>query len=89
MGSTLEDEIRAAINRASRENASNTPDFILAEYLTDCLMAYERAHNRTLNWWQKGAPPSLQAGQFNPDAPMTTPDTSGWERSAKKMSEPL
>ncbi len=54
MGSTLEDEIRAAINKASRENASNTPDFILAEFLLGCLTAFENATNARTNW---GAPP--------------------------------
>lgn len=39
----LEDEIRAAINRHSAENASDTPDYILAEYLTGCLNAFDQA----------------------------------------------
>jgi len=33
------DEFREIINRHSLENDSNTPDFILAEYLWDCLMS--------------------------------------------------
>lgn len=37
----LEEEIREAINRNSFENGSNTPDFILATYLIDCLAAFE------------------------------------------------
>lgn len=40
---SLEEELRQVINRRSRENLSNTPDFILAEYLIDCLMAFESA----------------------------------------------
>ena len=40
---TLRDRIANEINRVSRENKSNTPDFILAEYLTDCLSAFEKA----------------------------------------------
>jgi len=32
-------ELTELINRNSLENDSNTPDFILAEYLWDCLMA--------------------------------------------------
>jgi hypothetical protein len=31
------------INSCSAENGSNTPDFILAEYLMDCLAAYDKA----------------------------------------------
>ena len=33
-------ELSELINRNSMENASNTPDFILAEYLVNCLMAF-------------------------------------------------
>ena len=39
----LKERIREAINCASAESGSNTPDFILAEYLTDCLKAFDRA----------------------------------------------
>jgi len=41
----LEKEIREAINRNSAENGSNTPDFILATYLLDCLAAFDKAVN--------------------------------------------
>lgn len=49
--SDLKREIEEAINRASRENASNTPDFILAEYLMGCLEAFERATNERREWF--------------------------------------
>lgn len=39
----LRERIREAINCASAESGSDTPDFILAEYLTDCLKAFDRA----------------------------------------------
>ena len=45
----LMQEIQEAINRASRESDSNTPDFVLAEYLMNCLNAYEVAVNRREN----------------------------------------
>lgn len=35
-------ELAAVINRGSRENRSDTPDFILAAFLSDCLVAFER-----------------------------------------------
>ena len=44
-------EIENAINRASRENGSNTPDFILAEYLEDCLNAFDKALTRRSKWY--------------------------------------
>jgi len=39
----LRKNIEIAINSASAENGSDTPDFILAEYLADCLAAYDKA----------------------------------------------
>jgi len=39
----LANGFREVINRCSRENASDTPDYVLAEYLVLSLMAYERA----------------------------------------------
>lgn len=40
-----------AINCESRENASNTPDFILASYLVECLKNYEAAVNAREKWY--------------------------------------
>lgn len=39
-------ELADIINRYSKENASNTPDFILANYVHTCLTAYEIAVNQ-------------------------------------------
>lgn len=50
---TLRKDIERAINQASAENNSNTPDFILAGYLTACLAAYEEATNERDRWWQE------------------------------------
>ena len=38
--SNFEQELKDIINRYSKENGSNTPDFILGEYLTDCLKTF-------------------------------------------------
>ena len=48
---SLRHEIEKAINRYSRENASDTPDFLLAEYLTDCLAAFEKATRERERWY--------------------------------------
>jgi len=42
------------INKHSRENTSNTPDFILADYLLNCLAAYESATNQRDAWYNIG-----------------------------------
>ena len=41
------------INRHCMENGSNTPDFILADYLTACLRAFDSAVNARTNWYRK------------------------------------
>ena len=50
-GLTFKDELEALINRYSQENGSNTPDFILAEYLTDCLAAFDKTVKRREIWY--------------------------------------
>lgn len=49
--SKLRKEIEQAINSNSLENESNTPDFILAEYLSDCLRMFDKAVNRREEWY--------------------------------------
>lgn len=43
---TFQNELSALINRNSLENVSNTQDFVLAEYLVDCLEAFDKALNK-------------------------------------------
>lgn len=47
----LRHDIENAINRNSAENGSNTPDFILAEFLTDCLAAFDKASRAREKWY--------------------------------------
>ena len=49
--SKFEKELEALINKHSLENASDTPDFILAKYLCNCLRAFNLATNRRVNWY--------------------------------------
>lgn len=44
-------EVAQALNRASRENVSNTPDFILACFMVACLDAFEQATNDRGQWF--------------------------------------
>jgi hypothetical protein len=57
-------ELESLINCHSRENGCNTPDFMLAEYLTDCLAAFDKAVNAREKWY--GRAPQLIEG----DAPI-------------------
>ena len=47
----LEKAVEELINIESRENESNTPDFILAEFMVRCLDAFEIASNRREVWY--------------------------------------
>lgn len=49
-------ELQDLINRYSLENGSNTPDFILADYLADCLMTFDKAVSRRHDWFGHPAP---------------------------------
>lgn len=46
-------ELEGLINKYSMENASNTPDFILAEYLIDSLNAFNDAEIKRSKWYSK------------------------------------
>lgn len=50
---TFESELTDVINRYSKENGSNTPDFILAEYLTACLEAFNSCSKAREKWYGK------------------------------------
>lgn len=58
-------ELESLVNRHSMESGSNTPDFILAEYLTDCLAAFDKALHERTRWYTKAPPPD----QPSPDQP--------------------
>jgi hypothetical protein len=42
-----------AINYSSLENGSNTPDFLLAEFLADVLTAFDRVQQKRAEWYGK------------------------------------
>jgi len=48
---SLREELQSTINRHSAEHGSNTPDFILAQYLTSCLAAFDEAVNAREKWY--------------------------------------
>lgn len=50
---SLQKEIESLINKYSREGGSDTPDFILASYMMQCLCAFESAVMRRTDWYEK------------------------------------
>jgi hypothetical protein len=48
---TFEKELEGLINAHSKENESNTPDYILAQYICSCLAAFNVAVQHRENWY--------------------------------------
>jgi hypothetical protein len=46
----FESELTNLLNKYSKENESNTPDFLLAEYLSACLENYNRIIQKKEVW---------------------------------------
>ena len=47
----LEERLKGILNSECRENDSNTPDFLLAEFMMSCLDAFELASNKREVWY--------------------------------------
>ena len=45
------EELEGLINKYSLENDSNTPDFILAQYLNGCLKIFNETVNNREKWY--------------------------------------
>ena len=48
---SLREQIEEALNSCSAENMSNTPDFILAQYLINCLDCFDTAVKNRDEWY--------------------------------------
>lgn len=59
-------ELETLINSNSMENGSDTPDFILAEYLTDCLATFDKTITEREKWYGRK---DYQAGPVVNEAP--------------------
>lgn len=48
-------DLKFVINKHSRENGSGTPDFILAEFLSDVLAVFDGAVTQREEWYGRTA----------------------------------
>lgn len=48
---TFEKELEALINKYSIENGSDTPDFLIAEFMSNCLIAYQQVVTKRDKWF--------------------------------------
>ena len=49
--SSFRDELAALINKHSLENGSDTPDFLLAEFLGNCLIVFDKTTRARTKWY--------------------------------------
>ena len=52
-------ELEVLINKHSIENESNTPDWLLAQYLLNCLAAFTTATQQRENWYGRDPRPGV------------------------------
>ena len=55
----FQEELASWLNVRSAENESNTPDFILAQFMQSCLAAFNVAVQQRETWYGRDAAPSL------------------------------
>lgn len=64
------DELAHLINRHSMENGSNTPDFMLAEYLVGCLNVWNAIVRQRENWYGRETQPTSYPSNYDDPAPL-------------------
>lgn len=47
----FEKELQSLLNRFSMENGSNTPDYVLAQFLSNCLNAWNQGIKERESWF--------------------------------------
>ncbi len=86
-GSDFRKDLASLINLHSRENGSNTPDFILAEFLVGCLASFDAAITVREAWYGRGPKPvsretsSETPAVYTPAKPVVTEsDPENWPK---------
>ena len=72
MAISFQDALTNLINCHSMENGSDTPDYMLAEYLCDCLATYEATIVKREKWYGRevgGKPSAVCINDLMPPKP--------------------
>lgn len=83
MSNPLRDRIARELNCCSAENESNTPDFILAQFLLGCLAAFDKAVNERTAWYD----PKIRAGA-GMETPVESPPIDLLDELRKQLTVP-
>ncbi len=57
--SDFEEGLKSLINKRSIENESNTPDWLLVQYLMGCLAAFATVIQQRENWYGRDPRPKM------------------------------
>lgn len=60
--SAFKSELETLINRHSMENGSNTPDFILATFMAECLASFDLATRSREAWYSRATKENQATG---------------------------
>ena len=83
-------ELASLINKHSKENGSNTPDFILVEYLDDCLKAYDKSSEHRERWHTKIPVDQIEADELKFESDELKPELIKlWEDKSIKIESYL
>jgi hypothetical protein len=63
----LKVELERLLNEHSAESGSNTPDYLLARFLIDCLRAYNTAIVHRATWYRRWDEPGRGSVDINAD----------------------
>lgn len=63
---TFKSELESLLNRYSMENGSNTPDYILADYLNHCLAVFDATVRERERWYGRTPKSSNQSPLVGP-----------------------
>lgn len=70
---TFRGELQVLINRYNKEAGSDTPDFILTDYLMDCLNTFDKIVQQREKWYGRNI--------FNPANEVLAPETCVCEQN--------
>ena len=79
IGDQFRHELRGLLNRFSKENGSDTPDWVLADYLIGCLAAWNASVRERERWYGRTnlEGPSPMPITFSPDDPAKPVEPEG------------
>jgi hypothetical protein len=75
----LRKDLTDLFNRHSVENESNTPDYLLAEFVLQCLAQFERFIQARDAWYGMNPEPGTDWASHVPEPPRCPPSHPGYE----------